>query len=863
MPAATPSFTNQVTVLSSGAGSNAIDSLLGGIKWGGSVGTGATIYYSFPQSSITTLWSSDPNLGYGASNSGSEPYVNFHPLTISQQIAATTALQSWANVANINLVNVTESASAVGDIRVAFTGGGSMTSGTYAYAYYPDPTAPIGGDVWLNTVQPVASGNDFSVGANGYETLIHELGHALGLKHPFLESAGDIVLPSNLEDFQYTVMSYSDSPGQQDAGNSAFYPTTPMLLDVQAIQYLYGPNLTFHTGDDIYVFNGTTNYYQTIWDAGGTDTIQYNSTTGGVINLNAGTFSQLGNPIHLDSGAIQHNNVAIAYNVVIENAIGGSGDDIITGNSVNNSLNGGAGNDTLGGGDGNDTLLGDDGNDSLSGGNGNDSLQGGTGNDTLSGGQGNDSLDGGEGDDTYVLSQPNDTVTDSGGIDTINASFDFDLADMPNIENLKLTNGAINGSGNALDNEIDGGSANNILDGGAAGQDTLAGGAGNDVYLLNHTGVTVVENQNAGIDEVRVDYSYVLPSNLENLTLLGTDNINGTGNGLNNLIMGTAGNNILDGMDGSDTLIGGAGNDVYFADPLDSIIEQPDGGIDTVMGFVTKLGDNLENLILTNPGLGYAEGNDLANSITGSYGRDLVNGAEGNDTIKGGFGSDKLEGGAGDDQLYGGKGTDTLIGGAGNDTYHVNSTKDVIQEDSSSAGGVDKVVSTISYKLGQGLENLTLAGANWINGSGNQADNTIEGNFGNNLLQGGEGNDTLVGGYGFDTLIGGDGADSFLFADGLTQGQYDTLSDFQSGVDAILLSHMVFSQLPLGIVDNEDFVSDSGSNAVAHDSNDYIIFDQQSGNLYYDADAQAGNSMQIIAQITNHAALTAADIHVV
>ena len=519
-----------------------INALLDGIKWGsGGVGTAATIYYSFPVSNASSLWSS----AYTA-DSNSELYSGFAGLSSSQQTQATLALQSWATVANIDLQYVaTETSTAVGDIRVAFTTGSDMDASTYAYAYYP-ASESYGGDVWLNANAPVSTGADFSLGANGYQTLVHELGHALGLAHPF---EGSVKLSAQYDNFKYTMMSYSDAPNHEDSGFSSYYPTTPMLLDILAIQYLYGANTTYATGDNVYTFDDAGTYYQTIWDAGGTDTIQYDSDIGGTINLTAGSFSTMGQAITRDNGTSVNDTIAIAYSVTIENAIGGNGNDTIIGNTANNALDGGAGADQLTGGKGDDRYTVDF---SLSG-----SLV--VLQDTM----------------TEKKNAGNDTLILRGSVtqtQTLSA-----LTLLSNIENidLSLTNAFdLNLTGNKFANILTGNAGNNVLNGGA-GADTLAGGEGNDTYVLDRAGDIVTESDAEGTDTVIIQFkqtgTYTLADAIENATLSNSKNFNLIGNSAENTLTGNAkantlnggaGEDILSGNAGKDTLIGGADHDV-------------------------------------------------------------------------------------------------------------------------------------------------------------------------------------------------------------------------------------------------------------------------------------------------------------
>lgn len=153
---------------------------------------------------------------------------------------------------------------------------------------------------------------NLSPGSRGFTTLIHEIGHALGLKHPH---GGSVTLPNYQDSDQYTVMSYNKHPDMRFVE-----PRTPQLFDIAAIQHLYGTNTNTRSGNNTYSWGTNANFIETIWDGGGNDTISAaNQTRDAVINLNAGRFSSIG-AYHF-SGAT--NNVAIAYGVTIENAIGG------------------------------------------------------------------------------------------------------------------------------------------------------------------------------------------------------------------------------------------------------------------------------------------------------------------------------------------------------------------------------------------------------------------------------------------------------------------------------------------------------------------------------------------------------------
>lgn len=308
-----------------------LDALLSNRKWGGALGSPVNLTYSFPYStSITAAWAS-------SYSDDREPSYTPSGLTITERMAAETALQQWANVANISFTKVTETSTTAGDIRFAYTSAPEIFN-AWGWAYYPDNYYPSGGDIWIN---PGSKYESFGPGSYNFSSLLHELGHALGLKHPFEDG---ILIPSDQDSAQYTVMSYTDHPYSLflDVMYSNYHyrsdytlitPQTPMLYDIAAIQYLYGANTHYKTGDDTYSFDAVTPFFMTIWDAGGNDTISVsNFSKGCSINLQAGQFSK----ITIESDPIPAgvtgwdlptydgtDNLAIAFGVTLENATGG------------------------------------------------------------------------------------------------------------------------------------------------------------------------------------------------------------------------------------------------------------------------------------------------------------------------------------------------------------------------------------------------------------------------------------------------------------------------------------------------------------------------------------------------------------
>ena len=741
--------TQDNSVPGSGYGNPYLDSLIWGCGW-----TGSPITYYFAGS-------------------------NNHPAAYDwfgyEKQAFTKAVQLYENVANIDFLEVGTIGQADmvewlvdSSILDGFLGYHDVPDGTYdqAYGYYNiDYTS------WTqpNLVQ----------GGYGFVTLIHELGHALGLAHPYEGGSesdattfpgvtyGDLF---DLGDFElnqgiWTTMGVNDGWNVAPSPSLAYgWQGTPMAFDIAALQAIYGANMNYNTGANVYSLpktNGSGTFWSCIWDAGGIDEITAAGAAGAcTINLNDASLQQddpnAGGFVSRVNGII--GGFTIANGVVIENATGGNGNDTLIGNEAAN---------------------------------------------TLKGGGGADLMQGGQGDDIYVVDNGLDKVNETGGtgIDTVLSSLSFNLnagTVLGDVENLTLTGtAAINGTGNDLANIITGNSAVNILSGGAgndtlnggAGADNLMGGANDDTYTVDALD-KVDETGGTGVDTVKSAVSFNLSAatvlgDVENLTLTGTGVINGTGNSIANVITGNVAANKLDGMGGNDTLIGGAGNDTliggaglddlqgqdgsdtYFVGAGDTASETNGlaaGGIDLVSSDVDfTLGANLEHLTLTGTAI-VGTGNTLANRLTGNGLANLLVGDLGNDTLLGGDGNDTLDGGAG---------SDSMVGGAGDDTYKVSVSTDVVSETLTGvAGGTDTVKSEVNYTLAANVENLVLIGA--LMGTGNALNNQLTGNSLDN---------TLNGGLGADTMLGGAGTDSYVVND--VKDQVDELNNGGAGTDTV------------------------------------------------------------------------------
>lgn len=544
------------------------------------------------------------------------------------------------------------------------------------------------------------------------------------------------------------------------------------------------------------------------------------------------------------------------------------GDNLLWGNGGNDQLYGLNGHDTLRGGNDQDTLWGGSGDDKLYGDNGNDRLVGGAGADRLSGGNGIDTASyqgSAAGINISLAGDRTGTGGDAQG-DTFVAQGGNDFNPSDFIENAEGSEHTDVIEGSWLANEIRGGGGADYLygrdgadtiygdgTGFSGGNDILWGGRGAD-RLIGGFGINTA-NYSDSTGGVNVDLATGIArgADAEGDTFTDIQNVTGSGfadvltgrvsfvfgpgnvgsglNGMggNDTLNGSGEDDFLNGGSGADRMIGGDGNDGYVVDDAgDIVIEAVGRGTDRVLSHISyTLTGNVENLDLYyEAGHINGTGNGLANVITGNSGRNILDG----------------KGGA-----------DTMTGQLGDDIYIVDNAGDRVVE--AAGAGSDKVLSLISHKLtaGQEIEALQLlasTGTARLHLEGNEFGQTLVGNNGANTLNGGLGN---------DVLIGRDGADTFIFAHALGAGNVDRIADF-SAEDTVRLSKGIFTALAPGQLAEGAFKT-LGSGAV--DADDRILYQQATGELFYDADGAGRGAAVKFAVLDNNSALTAADILVV
>jgi serralysin len=578
-------------------------------------GLTATISYGAEEDDVVRL-------SYSFADENSTFYEEFNldedgPNLTETAIAVTSEAAAWyvaglnfvSSITNVEFTEIEESEDVFGDLRIA--GNTANTRGedgtTLGIGAFPG-RAQTAGDIFL--FESVISDASLSF------VTLHEIGHALGLTHH------QNSYPEQYIGAEFTLMAPSfTSSFFPDATRADFYPTTFGYSDVLALRHLYGNSSDANEGDNIYSFDTGEKYWETIFDLGGTDTIEITGGTEAVtIDLTAnadhqgGAFIDVGTTVtYFDGGATlgsRDETVFLAPETVIENIITSDGDDLVIANSVDNQITGGGGGDTLQALEGADSLYGGDGNDLLVAGDGDDFARGDDGNDTVSAGDGHDTAFAGAGDtgdDIYIGGAGNDVLGSGAGNDlVIGGGHSQTIAGLEDDSSQSSDDGSDTLFGGLGNDTLIGGGFNDANENGTfeAGEAVVSGQAGNRIF---------------------------------------------TGEG-DDLAIGASGDDVIGGAGGDDTLVGGDGDDIFYGGAQDSD--------DTGLNDIINAGSGSDTIFAS-------FGDD---SINGGNGHDRIFGGAGDDTITAGGGQDEIFNGADDDLVNAGDGADILYGGAGNDT---------------------------------------------------------------------------------------------------------------------------------------------------------------------------------------------------
>ncbi len=925
-----------------------VDAILIGSKWGTT-----NLTYSFPTSG------SNYN-GFGLDPNG----VNLYHIDLGpqQQAGARAAFAMLSAVSGLTFTEITETDTVHANIRISQTADQDAPS---AYGGFASDFRGVAGDIWFGrTSQPYY---DLAFkGTWGFATMMHEIGHTMGLKHGhqdytntdlsgFFGTAprfGSQSLTPDRDGQAWSLMTYSPNPGvgQPFSGDKFNQPQTYMQYDLAALQYLYGANYNTNSGDTVYTFSQTTGemfingvgqgapagnkIFLTVWDGGGNDTIDASNYANGVtIDLRPGEFStvdqaQLANNLAYSNGLnLAPGNFAMSllYNndvrSLIENATGGVGNDIFIGNTANNILDGGAGSDTVifTGPTGVNVTLNDSATDvivthdgetdtlrsieNIQGTVGNDILIGNSQNNTLSGGVGGtDNLSGGDGDDRLI----------GGGFTTVNNAIITKPQATSNLSTATAINPQTSNSYTLVSDAnvtnsttVPHATINATSTGGGLEYyrvDVTAGATGifdidfssidTWIELVDSTGTVVLANNDdsttdtgsstgnsflsftfatAGTYYIRVGRwtqpsdtvaqplaagtTYTLHVSLSSATVNATP-FSAT-NTSSATLDGGEGNDFLQGTLGNDTLAGGNANDTAsFATAFSNnatgvtVDLNTQGVAQNTVAAGTDTLSGIENLV----------GSQYNDTLTGDGNDNVIEGALGNDTLVGGLGNDtasyagatagvtaslalqgsaqntvnagndtlsgfeNLLGSGFNDSLTGDANANTLTGGAGNDTLNpganAGGTVDLLDggigSDTASfagnAAGVTAALNGVTDATATvaGLAIATLRSIENLTGSANA--DILTGDLNANVIEGGLGNDILDGGLGVDTL-------AFSGATAVTV-NLATLTAQNTGWGSDTISNF------------ENVRTGTGADNVTGDINDNIFFDGGGNDTY-------------------------------
>lgn len=596
-------------------------------------------------------------------------------LNAAQKASTEQAIAMWESVANINLVEANNGSATHMVFRQ-----GNHNFGAAGQAYWNWNQAGTN-NKHVDVMYAKGYAANPTLGTDAFTMILHEIGHALGLNHAGNYNGGGAVGGNTFYDNQdVSLMSYF--PGVHAVG--ANRPSSPMLYDIAAIQAIYGANTAFNAGNTTYTIDGSNRSWA-IWDGGGVDTLSAGAAATGVkLDLREG---------QLNVNEVGASNVWIAFNARIENALGGSGNDSIFGNTLANGITGGVGNDTIAGGGGADVLVGGAGNDTV----------------RLVNGDGADRIQDSDAGDVLVIN--NATIA---GTATVQAANSY-----------RLTVGGVNYTltlaGTVLTVAYNNGADSFQIENFASGDFGIvlgAGGGGNPPPPPPPAppAPPAAGGATPGADLLR-------------------------GSDADNSIDGLAGNDTIHGLGGNDTLIGGDGNDMIYGG-LGNDVERAGAGDDLVNG--GEGDDSIEG----------ESGND---SMNGGNGNDTIRGGDGNDTLIGSNGINHLDGGAGDDKIHGGIDADLLIGGDGNDYLSGSTGNNTMEggagNDLMVAGANNDVMNggadtdTLHAYAGNDTLYGGLGNDQLFAGDGNDQ---VNGDGGNDTLTGGTGSDVFSGGDGAD-----------------------------------------------------------------------------------------------------------------
>jgi Ca2+-binding RTX toxin-like protein len=737
-----------------------IDAMLWGTRW-----SSTALTFTFPQSATyyPTPYEDEPG-GVGTQPAG------FQAVTAELAAAFRLALKNYASVSLLTFTEVGPTQAA--DVTAARTANDTPTASGRFPGYGANE-----GDVWFN----LTDYNAPVVGNYGFHNVLHEIGHTMGLKHGHASDHGltNQALTADRNSVEFSVMTYQSYVGGNTNGytNETFgYSQSLMMFDIAALQRLYGANFASNAGATTYSFSETTGemflngvgqgapggnrIFRTVWDGGGVDTYDFSNYTGDQsIDLTPGGWSRF-SEVQLSNlgdgnfaranlyNALQFNNDARS---LIENAIGGSGNDAITGNAANNRLTGGAGADTLTGAVGNDILVGGDGSDRMIGGLGADTMFGGglkTG-----GGGGGDGIALGSGVITFTTNPGNNFLATA-----VDVTKQFSLASdaligdstsTPHVTINSIGNGAndfykvvLLEAGSTITVDVDQNGVTNPI------TDTI-------LYIFTETGVALA----SGDDSVTIDPgSSLRPGGTDTTDAFLSYKITTPGTYYIGVYRYNPATDTFDVLPAGqryrmhvsvegEPLASGAGSGDLF--------EGGDGRDTVTYAAVTGgVGVGVDLALATAQTMSGAAKGDVLLSIEAligtRYADTLIAAATGG-ALSGGDGADKLTGRGGADTLNGGAGADTMTGGLGADVYVVDGAGDRVVE--AANGGTDAVLSAVTHTLALNVEKLTLTGAAAINGTGNALANTMTGNAAANLLNGGAGADTMQGGLGNDRYV--------------------------------------------------------------------------------------------------------------